>query len=250
MNESSRRKSPRAPSISLDEALERVARVHASEGLDPVPNDRVAQLVGYKSANNGSALSLLASLRYYGLMDRAGDGQMAVQPRFEAYSSATDEKGRRAVLIQCLRSPPIFLELLERYASGLPADPTLHLDLNSRGFTLPAAGLLIAVFRRSVAFVEYFDRPEGVPEANDSARGGHGEDEASGAGWAMAVSGRMATDPDPLARSASPSGADQIPVRLTGGRRAWLVLPTPFYAADKVRLKAQLDLVLADDEEP
>ena len=42
---------------------------------------------------------------------------------------------------------------------------------------------------------------------------------------------------------------DQIPVRLSGGRRAWLVVPIPFYTADKSRLKAQIDLLLAEDEE-
>lgn len=42
---------------------------------------------------------------------------------------------------------------------------------------------------------------------------------------------------------------DRIPVRLTAGRKAWLEIPTPFYAADKARLKAQIDLLLAEDDE-
>lgn len=42
---------------------------------------------------------------------------------------------------------------------------------------------------------------------------------------------------------------DRIPVRLTAGRKAWLEIPSPLYAADKARLKAQIDLLLAEDEE-
>ena len=42
---------------------------------------------------------------------------------------------------------------------------------------------------------------------------------------------------------------DRIPVRLPGGRRAWLSIPTPFYAADKERLKAQIDLLLTEEDE-
>jgi NAD(P)H dehydrogenase (quinone) len=42
---------------------------------------------------------------------------------------------------------------------------------------------------------------------------------------------------------------DRIPVRLTAGRKAWLEIPTPLYVADKERLKAQIDLLLAEDEE-
>jgi hypothetical protein len=37
-------------------------------------------------------------------------------------------------------------------------------------------------------------------------------------------------------------------VRLDQSRRAWLEIPTPFYEADKKRLKAQIDLLLTDDE--
>jgi hypothetical protein len=43
-------------------------------------------------------------------------------------------------------------------------------------------------------------------------------------------------------------GADKIPVRLSKGRRAWIEIPSPFYEADKIRLKKQIDLLLSDDE--
>jgi len=38
-------------------------------------------------------------------------------------------------------------------------------------------------------------------------------------------------------------------VRLAGGRRAWIEIPTPFYLSDKRRIKAQIDLLLTDDED-
>jgi len=40
-----------------------------------------------------------------------------------------------------------------------------------------------------------------------------------------------------------------VPVRLSGGRRAWLEIPSPFFVAGKRRLKAQIDLLLADDDD-
>lgn len=45
-------------------------------------------------------------------------------------------------------------------------------------------------------------------------------------------------------------GDDKNPVRLTGGRKAWLIVPTPFYEADKSRLKAQIDLLLTEHIDP
>jgi hypothetical protein len=47
----------------------------------------------------------------------------------------------------------------------------------------------------------------------------------------------------------SADDTDKIPVRLSEGRKAWLVIPTPFYEADKLRLKAQIDLLLTEDLE-
>jgi hypothetical protein len=44
-------------------------------------------------------------------------------------------------------------------------------------------------------------------------------------------------------------GLDRIPVRLPGARRAWLLIPTPFFKADKERLKAQIDLLLTEEDE-
>jgi hypothetical protein len=40
---------------------------------------------------------------------------------------------------------------------------------------------------------------------------------------------------------------DRIPIRLPGGRRAWLEIPPVFYEADKARIKAQIDLLLTED---
>lgn len=52
----------------------------------------------------------------------------------------------------------------------------------------------------------------------------------------------------PAASSDADAGHDRIPVRLQGGRRAWLWIPTVFYESDKQRLKAQIDLLLTEDE--
>ena len=45
------------------------------------------------------------------------------------------------------------------------------------------------------------------------------------------------------------SDRDRIPVRLDSKRRAWLEIPAPFYEKDKMRLKAQIDLLITDDDD-
>ncbi|HEU4621607.1 MAG TPA: hypothetical protein VFS42_05225 [Burkholderiaceae bacterium] len=247
--------------MALDEAIERTAKAYARDRLHPAPADVMAQHVGYKNANNGAALQALASLRYYGLMDRSADGMMSVTKAFESYHYAPDEELKRKLQIAWLRSPQVFADLLDKYAQGLPSDPTLRHELiTQKHFSPAAAESLIAVLRRSVAFVGYFAKPADEASQMDNE-------------WAPALtqapapiaSSPLAFAEEPAIRPAvrPDSGGvavatanlpldvevDKIPIRLSGGRRAWLYVPSPFYIGDKERIKAQVDLLLADDED-
>jgi len=247
---SPRKKSPRAPSIALDEAIERVMRVYENERLHPAPTEVVAQNLGYKGAASGSALSAMASLRYYGLLERPSDGFLAVTKEVETFKFAPDERLRRSLLIGFLRRPALFAELLEKYSTGLPSDANLKFDLIQRSFLPGTAADVVAVFRRSVEFTGYFESsaPDVLPAA--VAEFEVGEEEV----------GVVPSPPESTARAQRSLPAlppdipdaeqhDRIPIRLPGSRRAWLVIPSPFYAADKLRLKAQIDLLLTEDEE-
>jgi hypothetical protein len=254
MEESSkkRQKSPRAPSIALDDAIDRAIRIYEKERRHAAPTELIAQHIGYKSANNGTALSALASLRYYGLVERPKEGHLAVVKDVETYQYAPNAAVRQELLKQWLKSPPIFAELLETYRDGLPSDANLRFDLINRGFAPIAAEALLSVFRRSVDFANYFDASESLqapaPAKDLSAKlsstpedqPAH-QDPPSGADTGASQS--------PAAQDYSASGYDRIPVRLAGGRRAWLEIPSPFFAADKVRLKSQIDLLLTEEDE-
>lgn len=254
---SPRKKSPRAPSIALDEAIDRVNKVYGKERRHAVPTDVVAQDLGYKSANNGAALSMLASLRYYGLLERPKDGHLAVSKEFESYTYAPNESMRAKILHQWLRTPPIFAEMLDKYAEHLPSDATLRYDLIQQGFTPAGAESFIQVFRRSVSFA---GTPAEVEDGSPNVEV-RSEDSSQPIAQAVpvvdpAVNTQRQGDPPTMAELVTApnsipdtAGMDQIPVRLGRGRRAWLVVPQPFYNADKERLKAQIDLLLADDDE-
>lgn len=244
MVEIPRKKSPRAPSIALDEALERAMRAYEKERLHPSPTDIVAQNLGYKGSTSGTALSALASLRYFGLLERPREGLLAVTKDVEAYKFAPNDTLKRALLLNFLRRPALFSELLDKFAAGLPSDATLKYELIQRGFLPATAGSLVAVFRRSVEFAGFFDNedeelaalPDELPHSTEQH-----------------VSNASSVDEVLLTKAVQPlqeaADIDRIPVRLPGGRRAWLSIPTPFYAADKERLKAQIDLLLTVEDE-
>ena len=117
-----RKKSPRAPTISLDDAVERVLRIYDKERVHPAPADLVAQAMGYKDANKGRALGALASLRYYGLVDRVGEGKLAVSKDVEAFKYAPNNELRDAYLRKFLAAPPLFAPPIP--APPIPRPPT------------------------------------------------------------------------------------------------------------------------------
>lgn len=249
MVEALRKKSPRAPSMSLDEALARVMKVYDRERLHPAPTEVVAQHLGYKNANSGSAMSALASLRYFGLLDRPKEGLLSVARQVESYKFAPDEKLKRSLLLSFLKKPPLYNDLLEKYESGLPSDPNLKFELIQRGFVPQAAEPALAVFKASVAFADYFGGEFGNAVEEDA-------EVDSQDSFLAAIDSSSAEDKGAIASSSASRHeelddpqVDRIPVRLPGGRRAWLLIPTPFYEADKARLKAQIDLLLTSEED-
>jgi hypothetical protein len=242
--------------MALDEALERALKAYDQERLHPAPTNVVAQNIGYKGISSGTALSALASLRYYGLLERPSDGFLAVSKDVEAYQYAPSADLKRSFLFNFLRKPPLFAELLDKFASGLPSDANLKYELIQRGFLPATASSVVIVMRRSVDFAGYFDKiDEGFAPEAPEARKDVSTDESSSESLISAAP----TSIEKVIGSAERSTPlqvtqdgldDRIPVRLSGGRRAWLTIPTPFFAADKLRLKAQIDLLLtAEDEE-
>ena len=250
MNDAPRKKSPRAPSIPLEDAIERASKIYEKERRHAAPTDIVAQNIGYKSANNGAALQMLASLRYYGLLERPQEGQLAVTKEVEAYVYAPTGQMREDLLMRWLQTPQVFSDLLEKYHDGLPSDATLRYDLIQKGFNPVSAENVISVFKQSVEFVRYFDIVKRQSEASTPTN------QPSVIELDNQESPERISDiPDVLraeyqsaTNEAKNLDLDRIPIRLTGGRRAWLLIPTPFFNADKKRLKAQIDLLLTEDD--
>jgi len=254
MDASVRKKSPRAPSLPLDDAIERTAKLYDIEGRHPTSADVVAQGLGYKDSNNGRAAQTLASLRYYGLVERPREGFLAVSKDFESYKFAPDPNVKRELLVKWLRTPPVFDELLSAYDSRLPSDGTLKYDLIQKGFAAATADSCVALFRRSVEYVKYYETSPDLPVSGDDVasieRGQEARDYVVSPPPAAGAQERQ-----PSVDASAPSGRDvdremvRIPVRLPKNRQAWLEIPIPFFEADKKRLKAFIDLQLTDDED-
>ncbi|WP_422952879.1 hypothetical protein [Undibacterium sp. TC4M20W] len=242
-----RKKSPRAPSMSLNEALDRAIKVYEKERLHPAPTEVVAADIGYRNANSGAATSAIASLRSFGLLARSKDGVLVVSKDVESFRFAPDEGLRRVLLRQFLKTPPLYAELLEKFESGLPSDANLKYELIQRGFIPASADSALIAFKQSVAFAGYYDdenTPDIEPEVEIPID--LKQEETS---RMVGVQPLVAQPTSNFVAGLEEQDIDRIPVRLPGGRRAWLLIPIPFYEADKQRLKAQIDLLLTEDGE-
>lgn len=240
-DEQIRKRSPRAPSIPLSEAIDRAIKVYDAEGKHPAPYDVVAKHIGYTNPSSGAAATTLASLRYYGLLERPKEGFLAASRDLETYKFAPDDAVRHQLLVKWVSNPPLFADLLTTYTDSLPSDGNLKFDLIKRGFKSTTADECVAAFRDSVTLARYYEKV-GLERSE-----------------APATSNAMVSDEKNRLLSKSEydtpkigsetSGMDQIPVRLSGGRRAWVIVPTPFYETDKQRLMAQINLLLTDGEQ-
>lgn len=220
--------------MALDQAIEGAIKVYEKEHRHTAPVEAVAQHLGYKSANNGAAVKAMASIRYYGLLERPSEGQLAVVKDVESYQYAPSPEVRQELIRKWLKTPAVFAELLDKFREGLPSDATLRFELIQRGFLPDAVDTVVAVFRSSVDFARYYEKPSDEPHAAPTL-----EDLK-----------RDAADVVETVRSVENSpNVDRIPIRLPGNRRAWLEIPSPFYEADKDRLRRQIDLLLTQEDE-
>lgn len=240
MTSAPRRKSPSAPSWGLQEAFDRAQEIYDKEGRHAVDREVAAKDMGYKSIRSGAALAALGTLKAYSLIESPSPGMVAVTQAVEEYKLSPKEADRRRVAIECLKSPKIFAELLDKFKDKLPSDEALTFDLVRMGFKEKSARDTVRVFRESVDFARYFEGTE-MPYGDDSDVG----DVESNS----EVGGRAERPPQRVETVyGEEAGFDRIPIRLAGGRRAWLEVPQPFYSQDKEVIKKQVQIIITDDE--
>lgn len=147
-----RTRSPSHPAVDLREALDLVARLHRSDKRHEVEREVAAQNLGY-SGLNGRAMSILASLSQYGLIEKVGDGRVRVSELAVKILYPTDERDKRSNLQHAALAPKLFQELHDRYGGGLPSDGNLVSVLVRDGFQESAATNVVRVLRSTFEFV-------------------------------------------------------------------------------------------------
>jgi hypothetical protein len=247
-------RSPRCPSISLEDAIGRTEAIYSEHNKHAVAVDAVAQAMKYKNSNNGAARRTIASLTYFGLLSKSDGGKLSVSQEFEKYKFAPDQSTKSNFLLKWLRTPKVFAELLDRYGEKLPGDAALKYELISTGFAPDSAEDATKLFRESLDFI----KRNGAQISVEPSEEEDDDDDIEDCDTLPATNSSDNNVPQikPVQPSAKPAytapsqSADSrpIPIFLPKGREAMLHVPRPFYDNDRKAIIRQLEALLTDDE--
>ena len=258
-----RSKSPRAPSLALDEAINKALKLYDLARTGGISPDDAATQLGYKNSNNGAYISTQASIGYYGLLIKKSADLVGVPEELQLYKFNPDELEKRNYLISWLKRPKVFADLLEKFPHSLPSDKTLIFNLISMGFSEQAAEKVLKVFKQSIEFCNFYTElptdsqtnteltPTAPINADDSLDPTNPSASASPDPMSVAPSTLHQDTENHTQENQLPRGSRGIrtPVRLAGNRLAWVETPIPFYQKDRDRLIAQIKFMLCDDDQ-
>lgn len=147
-------RSPSYPNMPLREAVAAVGRIEAHYRSSPVDREAGAKLVGYSSLS-GPANQALAALASYGLVERAGKGEMRVTERARSILHPDTPQERLHALQAAALEPQLYKELRERFADiFVPPEDGVVNWLNRQGFNPSAVRPAARAFLQTMQYME------------------------------------------------------------------------------------------------
>lgn len=148
-----RQRSPSYPSLSLPQAIDMVEKLHKSNRTSMISRETAAKDMGY-SGITGRSLTVIAALAQYGLIERAGKGNIKVSRRAVDILHAVDEADRVEAIQEAAFSPKLFMQLHERFPEGVPSQNALRSYLIQQEFADVAIGPAITAFLETNVYAE------------------------------------------------------------------------------------------------
>ena len=146
-------RSPSYPNMSLGDAIAAVAKIEKPYRLSPVDREVAAKLIGYSGISGPSSKSL-AALASYGLVERAGKGEMRVTGRASAILHPNDPQERRESLVAAAFEPNLFRELRDRWPGMIPPEEGIVTYLHRKGFNQTAIRPAMKAYRDTLVYLE------------------------------------------------------------------------------------------------
>lgn len=176
-----RLRSPRYPSMSLEDAIEHGRTIFDKDRRHPIAREVAASHIGYKSLN-GAADSALSSLMQYGILEKVAKGEVRVSQWAVDILHPDNPPQRIAAIQSAARNPALFQALDDRFRDAIPSNETLRSYLTRENFNDRAIGPVIAAYTKTRAFVtQEGANDSSIPRGDQHPDSGTGDDEGDAA---------------------------------------------------------------------
>lgn len=166
-----RQRSPSYPSVPLNQAVDLVAKIHKTCRTNIISREDAAREMGY-SGLTGRSLKVLAALLQFGLLEKAGKGDVRVTRRSVEILHGIEQSDRDEAKLEAALAPQLFRDIHERFPDGIPAESAIRSFLIKQDFQDVAIGPAINAFLETYRWVEdiresesHGDEVEDVPES-------------------------------------------------------------------------------------
>lgn len=146
-------RSPSYPSMSLRDAVNAVRKIEAEYRKFPADRENAVKLIGYSSLS-GPAAKALAALAHYGLVERAGKGELRVSDRAVKILHAENDGERAEELTKAAFDPDIFRDFQDRWPDMSPPEDGIATYLRRQGFNENAIRPTVLAYLDTLAFME------------------------------------------------------------------------------------------------
>jgi len=164
-------RSPAYPYVPVHKALERAQELFAQEGTHNAPLSSALSAWGYSHKSSGGRQTL-ATMKYYGLVEIAGEGdgrmiKLSEIARKIILDQREDDREKRALIREVALMPSAHKTIYQKYPDGLPSDGTVqHYLVFERGFNTDAAIELLAEFKQTASQIQLYQSPQ-PPDKGD-----------------------------------------------------------------------------------
>ena len=254
-----RQRSSSYPRYNLRQ-VEELAKVVFDQGPHHCDQDRVAQEVGYKSANSGSFKGLKAAANQFGLIELKADGYLSVSVNWiEVFHHSDSPELLKQERKKAMLQPTLYKQVIEEYRGRqLPTPEKLirELYLNQKyGILKEAADGAARIFLESASYAGIVnDRGYLVDNDQDEQiRVQEDQEERRLEKQQPSTPKKTLSDQDSAPHNAPESdtpstlqGLEKHEIMLVNRQKAYLYVPVPLPHGERERLKKYVDLILEE----
>ncbi|TPM03634.1 hypothetical protein FJ960_14200 [Mesorhizobium sp. B2-3-11] len=162
-------RSPAYPVLTIDKAISQANALRKQEGDYAAPLTSAFAAWGYGAKSSGGRQTL-ATLKYYGLIDIAGENdarkvKVSDAARKILLDEREDQTEKKVRIREAALKPAAHQILFNEYPTGLASDGTVrHFLIFDHGFNTEAANELISQFRQTASFAGIYEPQKSAAE--------------------------------------------------------------------------------------